>query len=97
MEHTRTASTTRHAAEPQSWRRIQRLYAFCRARAIERLVLDAQDPASLSKHRRDLRTLESMYCKARQHHDIVVDCAVTYFRAQALKDANHPDFLGDWI
>jgi len=96
MEHPRTASTTHRSAE-LSWHRVQRLYAFCRARAIERLVLAAQDPASLSKHRRDLRVLESMYCKARQHHDIVVDCAVTYFRAQALKDANHPDFLGEWL
>jgi len=28
---------------------------------------------------------------------MVTGSAVTYFRAQALKDADHPDFLGDWI
>ena len=39
----------------------------------------------------------AVYCKARQHGDIVTGCAVTYFRAQALQDADHPDFLGEWI
>jgi len=38
-----------------------------------------------------------MYGKARQHNDIVTSCAVTYFRTQALRDARHPDFLGEWI
>ena len=75
---------------------MQTLYAFCRARAIERLVL-TPDSANLSKQRRELRVLESMYCKARQHGDIVTNCAVTYFRTQALKDADHPDFQGEWI
>ena len=53
--------------------------------------------ASPSKERRDLHVLESMYGKARHHDHVVVGCAVTYFRAQALRDANHPDFLGEWI
>ena len=67
------------------------------ARAIDRLVLAAQEPAHVRKQRRQLHVLESMYCKARQHGDIVTGCAVTYFRAQALQDADHPDFLGEWI
>ena len=59
--------------------------------------LTAEDSANVRKQRRELHVLESMYCKARQHGDIVTSCAVTYFRTQALKDAHHPDFLGDWI
>ena len=92
-----TVRTARGPVEDQPWRRVQTLYVFCRARAIERLVLAAQDPVTVRKQRRELHVLESMYCKARQHGDIVTGCAVTYFRAQALKDANHPDFLGEWI
>ena len=83
--------------EAQAWGRVQSLYAFCRARSIDRLVLAAQDSAKVRKLRRELHVLESMYCKARQHGDIVTGCAVTYFRAQALQDADHPDFLGEWI
>lgn len=86
--------TTHRDFEPQDWRRIQRLYAFCRARAIERIVEASEDQ---SRHRRALTTLETMYGKARQHNDIVASCAVSYFRAQALKDAHHADFLGEWI
>ena len=96
MEKVQTIRTTQRSVEPQDWSRVQKLYGFCRARAIERLVLAEHDPASPGKERRDLRVLESMYGKAR-HNDIVTSCAVTYFRAQALKDAHHHDFLGEWI
>jgi hypothetical protein len=88
-----------HRVEPFSdWTRFQRLYGFCRARAIERIILvDKGDVAGWTKGRRDLRVLESMYTKARQQQGIVIGCAVTYFRAQAMRDAQHPDFLGEWI
>ena len=92
-----TVHTQRDAVEPQDWWRVQRLYEFCRARAIDRLVLAEQTQESTGKERRELHVLESMYGKARQHDDIVVGCAVTYFRAQALRDAHHPGFLGEWI
>ena len=92
-----TVRTTRGPVEDQTWGRVQTLYAFCRARAIEKLVHAAQDPANVRRQRRELHVLESMYCKARQHGDIVTGCAVTYFRSQALKDADHPDFRGEWI
>jgi hypothetical protein len=38
-----------------------------------------------------------MYGMARRQQQIVTGCAVNYFRARALKDANHPDFRGEWI
>jgi hypothetical protein len=97
MEHAQALNSTHRPVEPQDWWRVQRLYRFCRARAIERLVLADHDPTSPSKERRDLRVLESMYGKARQHNDVVTGCAVSYFRVQALKDAHHRDFLGEWI
>lgn len=92
-----TVRTARGPVEDQEWPRVQTLYTFCRARSIERLVLAAQDLAGVRKQRRELHVLESMYCKARQHGDIVTGCAVTYFRSQALKDADHPDFQGEWL
>jgi len=92
-----TVRTAQGPVEDQTWGRVQTLYAFCRARSIERLVSAADDSVSVRKQRRELHVLESMYCKARQHGDIVTNCAVTYFRAQALKDADHPDFRGEWI
>ena len=96
-DHSGTAHTAQGPPEDQAWGRFQTLYAFCRARSIERLVIAAQDSAKVHKQRRELHVLESMYGKARQHGGIVTGCAVTYFRAQALKDADHPDFLGEWI
>ncbi len=96
-ERAQTVHMQRHAVEPQEWWRVQKLYEFCRARAIDRLILAKQELANTSRERRDLHVLESMYAKARQHNEIVVGCAVTYFRAQALRDANHPGFLGEWI
>jgi len=38
-----------------------------------------------------------MYGMVRQQDDVVTDCAVNYFRVRALKDADHPDFHGEWI
>ncbi len=93
-EHAQVMHTQRHKVGTHDWHRVQRLYAFCRARAIERII--AAEGAG-TRQRRDLATLETMYAKARHHNDIVTSCAVTYFRAQALKDARHPDFLGEWI
>jgi hypothetical protein len=96
-DRTGAAGTSPVAVESHTWERVQRLYAFCRARAIERVVVASEDTIGMRKQRRELHVLESMYGKARQHGDVVIGCAVTYFRAQALKDANHPDFLGEWI
>jgi hypothetical protein len=98
MDRVQAAHSHRRTAEPQDWSRVQRLYSFCRARAIERITLaERRDPENTAQERRELRVLETMYGKARQHNDIVVSCAVTYFRAQALKDAHHADFLGEWL
>ena len=96
-DHSGTARTAQGTPEDQTWGRFQTLHAFCQARSIDRLVIAAQDSAKVRKQRRELQALESMYCNARQHGGIVTGCAATYFRAQALQDADHPDFLGDWI
>ena len=95
-EHAQTVHSQRHV-EPHDWWRVQKLYEFCRARAIDRLIGADHELASSSKARRELHVLESMYGKARHHNGIVIACAVTYFRAQALRDAHHSDFLGEWI
>lgn len=94
MERARPAPINRRDTEIRDWHRVQQLYAFCRCRAIERIVAATDDS---TRQRRDLVTLETMYGKARQHNEIVIDCAVSYFRTQALRAAHHPDFLGEWI
>ena len=94
MSQLQHSSTRQDRMAPQDWARVQRLYSFCRARAIERII--AAKDGSISQ-RRDLATLEAMYSQAWQQNDIVIACAVTYFRTQAFRDAQHPDFLGEWI
>ena len=82
-----------------SWDRMAGLYEFCRARALERLheAEQHEDVDRTRKATRDLEVLEAMYVQASTHNDVVVACAVTYFRATALRDAHHHEFLGEWI
>jgi hypothetical protein len=97
MAHRTISQSQAGHVELRDWVRIQRLYAFCRARAIERIIAAKETPEAVVRQQRALSVLETMYGKARQHDRIVTGCAVTYFRAQAMKDAQHPDFLGEWI
>ena len=97
MERAQTVRAKLLQIGPRGRWRVQRLYGFSRSRAVERLIRAAPDPESPSKERNDLRVLESMYGMARQQDDIVTDCAVNYFRARAMADADHPDFHGEWI
>ncbi len=78
------------------WHRVQEIYAFARARAIERIVLAEAEHGRSGKERHDLRVLETMHAEARRGDD-VASCAILYFRAQAMRAAQHPDFLGEWI
>ena len=88
------SSTTQRSRDVPDWGRIQTLYAFCRVRAIERIIKAGANSVS---QRRDLATLEIMYAQARKQDDVLTGCAVSYFRTQAFRDARHPDFLGEWI
>jgi hypothetical protein len=78
------------------WNRVQELYAFTLARAIERILVADFDHGSAGKERHDLHVLETMHAEARRYDDVAA-CAVLYFRAQAMRAAEHPDFLGAWI
>jgi hypothetical protein len=79
------------------WAKLQEIYAFCRARAIDRIAAEGQRPGATSLDKfRDLRTLETMYAKARRHDAVVTSCAVTYFAMTALRDAQHPNFRPEW-
>jgi hypothetical protein len=86
----------RKVAAPD-WAKVQEIYAFCRARAIDRIATEGQSLGATSLDKfRDLRTLETMYAKARRHGAVVTSCAVTYFTMTALKDAQHPEFRAEW-
>ncbi len=81
------------------WDRVERLYTFCRARACDGIQAAElrHDSRSASNERHCLRTLEGIYAEAQHHGDFMATCAVSYFRVRAMRDAQHPDFLGEWI
>lgn len=89
-------SATRPTQTEIDWGRVQGLYAFTRARAIERIIVAERDHRSAGKEAHDLRVLETMHAEARRDDDVAA-CAVLYLRAQAMRSAQHPDFLGEWI
>ena len=88
----------RRTSQPRvDWARVEQLYEFVRTRAEERLALaERHDADRVSKERAALRTLESMYALGRRSEDMA-SCAITYFRVRAMRDAQHPDFLGEWL
>ncbi len=45
MERARPAPSRRREVEIRDWNRVQRLYAFCRCRAIERIIAAPDDSA----------------------------------------------------
>jgi hypothetical protein len=95
------ASSPHHQRLPSTdWDRIEELYGFCQARATDRLHEAEQqherEEARRARHAQGI--LEAMRAQANKHDNAVVQaCAVTYFRTQAMRDAPHPDFLGEWI
>lgn len=80
------------------WVRVEQLYTFARARAQDRLeeATRLSHGDRVASARTALRTLESMYTLA-QGNDATASCAITYFRVRAMRDAQHPDFLGEWL
>jgi hypothetical protein len=89
----------RSRVTPIDWNRVERLHAFVRARAVERFhgAELSGDVVARLEHGRSVRTIEVMLDQARQGHRVLVECAITYFRAQAMRDAQHPEFLGEWL
>jgi hypothetical protein len=80
------------------WTRVEEVYSFARSRARERVreAEQSDDDASISSARAALHTLGSMYKLARRSDDLAA-CAITYFRVRAMRDAQHPDFRGEWL
>jgi len=96
---TRGPRPPRRPARPGiDWSRVEQLYAFARTRAQERLdeATRLEDHDQAQSARAEVRTLESMYALARRG-DAAASCAITYFRVRAMRDAQHPDFLGEWL
>ena len=81
------------------WERVERLYSFVRARALDRAheAVEGRDFAERSEPRRSLHAIEAMFEQARQGDRVVAECAITFFRARAMRDAHHPEFLGEWL
>jgi len=82
-----------------NWGRVERLYSFVHARSSERLLEAEQrhDLAAAQVERRSLHAVDAMFTRARQAEGVVLACAVTFFRARAMRDADHPEFRGEWL
>jgi hypothetical protein len=81
------------------WNRVERLYSFVRARAVDRLheAETCNDLAAEDNRCRDIQAIDAMFTQARQGNRVVAVCAITFFRARAMRDADHPEFLGEWL
>ena len=81
------------------WHRVVTLHAFVRARAFERLheAERSRDRSARREHRQSILAIDAMFTQARHGDPLVAACAVTFFRVRAMRDANHPDFLGEWL
>jgi hypothetical protein len=85
--------------ERVDWDRVECLYSFVRDRSLEHLrsALEARDDAALRAERQNVHAIDAMFAQARQGHTVVVGCAISFFRARAMRDAQHPEFLGEWL
>ena len=94
-----TAMPRRRTESRVDWARVERLHAFVRARALERLTEAEQsgDTAVLREHRKSVHAIDAMLTQARNAHRVMTECAITFFRARAMRDAHHPEFLGEWL
>jgi hypothetical protein len=81
------------------WDRVEKLYSFVRARVLERLreAERGHDVAALGSERDSLHAIEQMCARAREGQGVVAACAIIFFRARAMRDADHADFLGEWL
>jgi hypothetical protein len=81
------------------WGRVERLYSFVRARSSERLRAAERrhDLPALLTERKSVHAVDSMFTQARRGEGVVAACAITFLRARAMRDAQHPEFRGEWL
>ena len=93
------APSARGRATPVDWDRVDELFSFVRARALERLHEAEQsgDVGARREHRKSIHAIDAMFTQARRGGGVVAACAITFFRALAMRDAHHPEFLGEWL
>jgi hypothetical protein len=88
-------------ARPQriDWDRVEQLYSFVRERTLERLndARERRDQEGVLAERKNVHAIDAMFAQARRRRSVVAACAITYFRARAMRDADHPDFQGEWL
>jgi hypothetical protein len=81
------------------WDRVERLYSFVRDRTVERLndARERRDQEGVLAERTNVHAIDAMFAQARRRHEVVAACAITYFRARAMRYADHPEFQGEWL
>ena len=94
-----TPPVARDLASGLDWDRMVPLYSFARARAFERLHEAEQsgDVAARRVHRQSILAIDAILTQAGHGDPVLVSCAIKFFRARAMRDANHPEFLGEWL
>jgi len=97
----RSAPGRPRGARPEriDWERVERLYSFVRDRAVERLggARERHDVDTIASERQNVYAVDAMFAQARRRHEVVAACAITFFRARAMRDADHPEFQGEWL
>lgn len=81
------------------WDRVEPLYSFVRERTVERLndARKRRDQEGVLAERKNVHAIDAMFAQARRRHEVVAACAITYFRARAMRYADHPEFQGEWL
>jgi hypothetical protein len=81
------------------WDRVERLYSFVRERGMERLreARRAHDLEVVAAERQNVHAIDAMFAQARRRQGVVAACAITFFRARAMRDAQHREFRGEWL
>ena len=94
-----TRLPSRESRDRIDWDRVERLHSFVEERALERLAEaeQRQDPVTLRTERQRVHAIEAILTQAHRRRGVVAACAITFFRARAMRDAQHPDFLGEWL
>jgi hypothetical protein len=93
-----TSLAGRHRRGAIDWDRVERLHSFVKERALvrQREAERQCDDRAQREERRNADAIDAMLAQARRGH-LLAACAITFFRARAMRDAHHPEFLGEWL
>ncbi|NYI81254.1 hypothetical protein [Nocardioides panzhihuensis] len=76
---------------------MEEIYAFARARAVERTQRKGMDLQARQFATSDLRYLQTAYAKTKwDGTNAAISAAIDVFRKAAMRDSDHPDYDPIW-